>query len=431
MCDSLVARGPRTADGATLFAKNSDRRGREAQPFVQFPAAYHPRGARVRCTHVEIDQVAETYRLMGHSPDWCWGLEHGVNEHGVAIGNHATWSRESLEPEPGLIGMDLVRLGLERGRDAREALEVMASLLETHGQGGSAFGASGDDGYQNSFVIADGRSAWVLETTARGWAARAVDGAGLTNALTLGREWQIGSRDLERRALQQGFWEQDTRLDFKAAYGLEAWPTFLTERRLEASTRFLEGPALTLGAMKGWLCDHAGHELPPDALLPTEDPDRYSVCMHADRTSMTTASLVARLPEEVGRRPWPVWISFATPCTGTFVPVYLDGSIPRRFACPPEPEEIAGEVAPYSAWEAMRRLQELATTDFERALPVLREGWKELERSLELERQRVEQEAAVAYEADRFDDGERALSDFMEDTAERLVDRATSLAAHL
>ena len=33
----------------------------------------------------------------------------------------------------------------------------------------------------------------------------------LTNALTLGGEWQIGSRDLERRALQQGVWERDAR----------------------------------------------------------------------------------------------------------------------------------------------------------------------------------------------------------------------------
>lgn len=431
MCDSLVARGSRTADGATLFAKNSDRRGREAQPFVQFPAAYHPRGARVRCTHVEIDQVAETYRVMGHSPAWCWGFEHGVNEHGVAIGNHATWSREPLEARAGLIGMDLVRLGLERGRDAREALEVIAALLEKHGQGGPSFAPSGDDGYQNSFVLADGRSAWVLETTARGWAARAVDGAGLTNALTLGCEWQIGSRDLERRALQQGFWERDTRLDFKAAYAPEAWPSFPTERRREATARTLRGPALTLGAMKSWLCDHAGQRLPPDAARPTEDPDRYSVCMHADPVSMTTASLVARLPEEIGRRPWPVWISFATPCTGLFVPVYLDGTIPRRFARPPEPEELEDSGEPYSAWEAMRRLQERATKDFERSLPLLHEGWKELARAVELERLRVEQEAAVAYDGERFDDGERGLTRFMEETADRLVEHATRLAAQL
>ena len=98
MCDSLIVRGPRTVGGVTLFAKNSDRRGREVQPFIQVPTALYPRGTKLRCTHIEIDQVAETYRVMGHSPAWCWGFEQGVNEYGVAIGNHATWSREPLEP---------------------------------------------------------------------------------------------------------------------------------------------------------------------------------------------------------------------------------------------------------------------------------------------------------------------------------------------
>ena len=62
---------------------------------------------------------------MGHSPWWVWGFEHGVNEHAVAIGNHSVFSNEPLEEGPGLIGMDLVRLGLERGRDAREALAIL------------------------------------------------------------------------------------------------------------------------------------------------------------------------------------------------------------------------------------------------------------------------------------------------------------------
>ena len=190
----MVVTGARSRTGATLFAKNSDRKLGECQPLLQFAAALHRRGEDVRCTHIAIPQVAETYRVMGHSPWWVWGFEHGINEHGVAIGNQTVFSKEPVEQTPGLIGMDLVRLGLERGRDAREALEVIASLLETYGQGGSAFGP-GAAGYHNSFMIADPQEAWVMETSGRRWAARRVECASLTNHLTLGTDWRIGSRD--------------------------------------------------------------------------------------------------------------------------------------------------------------------------------------------------------------------------------------------
>jgi dipeptidase len=86
MCDSLVAVGSETAAGATLYAKNSDRKAGECQPFVQFAEAMHPPRSSVRCTYLEIRRWPETYRVMGHSPWWVWGFEHGVNEHGVAIG---------------------------------------------------------------------------------------------------------------------------------------------------------------------------------------------------------------------------------------------------------------------------------------------------------------------------------------------------------
>jgi dipeptidase len=161
MCDSVVALGAETASGTAIFAKNSDRKARECQPFVQYAEADHPPRARVRCTHIEIPQVATTYRVMGHSPWWVWGFEHGVNEHAVAIGNHSVFSNEPIETLPGLIGMDLVRLGLERGRDAREALEVIATLIESYGQGGPAT-APGEAGYHNSFLLADPEHAWIL-----------------------------------------------------------------------------------------------------------------------------------------------------------------------------------------------------------------------------------------------------------------------------
>lgn len=441
MSDSFVARASRTLDGATLFAKNSDRRGRESQPFVQLPAAFHPRGSRLRCTHLEIDQVAETYRVMGHSPVWCWGFEQGVNELGVAIGNQATWSCEPLEQQPGLLGSDLVRLGLERGRDAREALEVIATLVESHGQGGSAFAAEGDGGCQNSFAIADGRSAWVLETTARRWAARSVESARLTNALTLGDDWEFGSRDLERHAAQDGHWSGVGRLDFRAAYGRRDELAFLIERRVEASERLLAGPPIAVESLKTWLRDHGRRPEPPRSCLDPSDPDRYSICMHADPVSTTTASLVVRLPDSSDGDPWPVWISFATPCTGIFMPVYLDGVLPPSLAAsggafrsgatseatPRTISDSNPRPQTRSVWESMRTLQEQAAKDYDRSLPILRAEWAELASRIETDRMQAEAEAIALGAVDRRQARADVLSAFMARTTSRVMEESRRL----
>ena len=279
-------------------------------------------------------------------------------------------------------------------------------------------------------MIADGRSAWVLETTARSWAARSVEGAGLTNALTLGSGWQIGSRGLERHAIAQGFWSGEERLDFGKAYSLAAWPRALTSRRQAAADECLAGPPLTMESMKGWLRDHGATSAPPRADRDPGDADRYSVCMHADPMSMTTASLVTRLPEETGHRPWPVWISFATPCTGIFIPVYLEGVIPFRLASAGVAVE-GDDVANGGAWDAFRRLQERATADFAHAGPILEAGWKDLERSIEGERVRAEQDASTHLAADRRKEASEVLTAFMNRTTDRAIATAVELAAAL
>src|SRR4029450_115827 len=101
-------------------------------------AARNAPGTRVRCQYIEIAQARETARVIGSRPYWLWGLEDGFDEHGVAIGNHTVFSKDSLSGR-GLLGMDLVRLGLERARTALAAVETISALVEAHGQGGSGY----------------------------------------------------------------------------------------------------------------------------------------------------------------------------------------------------------------------------------------------------------------------------------------------------
>ena len=135
MCDTLVALGNSTKDGNAIFGKNSDRPPNEAQVVEYHPPRDYDEEL-VKCTHISIPQVKHTYAVFLSRPFWMWGAEMGANEHGVVIGNEAVFSKEEV-PDMGLLGMDLLRLGLERGSNAREALDVITQLLGTHGHGGT------------------------------------------------------------------------------------------------------------------------------------------------------------------------------------------------------------------------------------------------------------------------------------------------------
>ena len=85
-----------------------------------------------------------------------YGAEMGANEYGVVIGNEAVWTKIDIDSgDRALLGMDLVRLGLERGKTSREALDVITQLLETHGQGGPCAENDPLFTYHNSFLICD------------------------------------------------------------------------------------------------------------------------------------------------------------------------------------------------------------------------------------------------------------------------------------
>src|SRR5688572_897467 len=161
MCDSIVV----VTESGVWLAKNSDREPGEAQ-VVEHHERRRATEQTLATTYVELDQVAWTNEVVLSRPTWMWGAEMGVNEHGLAIGNEAVFMRVPQE-EIGLLGMDLVRVALERCRTAEEALDLVTALLLRHGQGGPAgFRAKGFR-YHNSFLIADPHDAWVLETAGR------------------------------------------------------------------------------------------------------------------------------------------------------------------------------------------------------------------------------------------------------------------------
>lgn len=423
MCDSIVAVASRTAGGVTLFGKNSDRKREECQPFVQVVEARHPPRSRVRCTHIEIPQVSETYRTMGHSPHWVWGYEHGVNEHAVAIGNHTVFSREPVEGKAGLIGMDLVRLGLERGRTAREALEVVAGLIETHGQGGHALSPDGA-GYHNSFLLADPSEAWVMETSNRRWAARRVELFACSNHLSLGSDWEIGSRDLEAFARDEGWWKTEARIDVAGAYRNPHVPPRISSGRHRANVQgLLAGDGKhDRASFQRLLRDHGdGGEVWTGLDATPEEERFFTVCAHSDPVHWTTASLLAPLPA-ARPGPWPVWIAFGTPCTGLFLPVYLDGVLPARLA------KSAGDDG---AWHVFARLGDAVAPDPVGRTPVVRNAFAPLERQIEQERIEVEREATAAAASGDPERACQTVTDFMARALAATLERAGEIAAGL
>nr|XP_003222221.1 PREDICTED: secernin-1 [Anolis carolinensis] len=218
---SFVAFPPHTKDGLVIVGKNSARPRDEVQEVVYFAAATHDPGCKVECTYMEIDQVTRTNAIALSRPSWLWGAEMGANEHGVFIANEAIVTKEPALETEALLGMDLVRLGLERGATAKEALDVIVSLLEEHGQGGNYY----EDGnlchaFQSAYLIVDRNESWVLETIGKYWAAEKItEGVKcICNQISLTTKIDAEHPELRNYAESQGWWTTDTEFNFAQVF---------------------------------------------------------------------------------------------------------------------------------------------------------------------------------------------------------------------
>ena len=148
-CTNFLVGKKASADGSVFISYSADSYGMSG--FVaHFPAALHPEGAMRDIYNWDtgnyLGQIPEariTYNVVGN-----------MNEHQVAIAETTFGGREELVDTTGLIDYgSLIYIALQRSKSAREAIDVMTSLVQEYG-----YYSSGE-----SFSIADKNEAWILE----------------------------------------------------------------------------------------------------------------------------------------------------------------------------------------------------------------------------------------------------------------------------
>ncbi len=320
MCDTMVALGNATADGRVLFAKNSDRQPNECHIIIRVPRKKYSEGTKLRCTYIEIDQVEETYEVILLKPYWIWGAEMGCNEYGLNIGNEAVFTKEP-NGKDSLIGMDMLRIALERCKTSIEAVHLIVNLLERYGQGGNC-GYEKPFTYHNSFLIADRNSAWVLETAGEYWAALQVnDVYSISNRLSIGNQFDMAHPQLITHAIEKGWCKSKDDFNFSKCYSNPLITHFSgsLERQSCSNDILKENKGtITVQTMMNILRSHT----PRFDMKPYCRSSVSSVCMHAGFLfgDQTTGSYIASLGEPIDT----YWVTGSSaPCLSLFKPLWM------------------------------------------------------------------------------------------------------------
>lgn len=328
MCDTFVALPTVTEDRSVILAKNSDREANEMQSLEYFEGVTYSMGEKLKCTYIEIDQVEKTNAILICRPFWMWGAEMGTNDKGVAIGNEAIWTKMPVHKENNrLLGMDLLRLALERADTAKNALDVICNLIELYGQGGIAGYKNKSMSYHNSFLIADKNEAWVLETADFLWVAKKVKHYySISNGTTIGEYYDLAHPELIATAIKKGWHKKGDKFNFSKSYSDWLYTTFSASKTRQNQTVCqLENNLKKINVLSSIksLQSHFKDDYLPDSHLLSN-----SICAHAGNSltrnaSQTTGSMVAHLADNTTS--W--FTATASACTSIFKPVWFNGNV--------------------------------------------------------------------------------------------------------
>lgn len=220
-CTSLIAAPGATTTGGAMISYAADSHTLYGALYHQ-NAADFDNGAMRQVVEWdtgnslgEIPQVAHTFATVGN-----------MNEHGLAIAESTFSCRDEVNGSGTIDYGSLIYITLQRARTAREAVNVMTSLVKDYGY------ASGGE----SFSIADPNEVWIMEMVGKGkddpgalWVARRVPEGHISGHANHSRIHQfplndpetLYSPDVISYAREKGWFSgKDKDFDFSRTYAI-------------------------------------------------------------------------------------------------------------------------------------------------------------------------------------------------------------------
>ena len=148
-CTNFIVGKKASKDGSVICSYSADSYGM-FQGLVHYPAAKHQKGEMLKV--YEWD----TNRYLGEiaQAEQTWNVIGNINEWQLTIGETTFGGREEMVDTTGIIDYgSLIYITLQRAKNAREAIDVMTTLVEQYG-----YCSEGE-----TFTICDPNEAWIME----------------------------------------------------------------------------------------------------------------------------------------------------------------------------------------------------------------------------------------------------------------------------
>jgi dipeptidase len=387
-CTTILVGKNATADGAVLHGHNEDMGFTAVGRLWSVAGNAHGQGEKVDVPYVKLDVPSVTYRY------WASGNAFGtsglgiatearpydsvlvgMNEFGVTMSCNWMYSKEENLPGKGVRRYAIRQLILERAKTAREAVSLIATLIDTYGQA---------DWGGLTYCLADPTEAWIVETTSRNWVARRVkddEVLVVANRFTIGDEYDLASTGLEKTARDKGWFaaKEGSKLNFRAVYGDPARMSspYDVDRENRAYDLLKDKRgAIMPGDIVAVLMDaYEGtpkYHKPINHMEPWEDVTDKLLIPRAIRTNLCQSSTVAHLrghlPVEVG---CVMWYAMTIPGYSGYFPVYAGASL-----IPEEYRNVNSAYGPNSAWWTFRMLQKVTDQDHDLLFSILKSFWE-------------------------------------------------------